>query len=222
MGYQFRPFYMTKVNKEYRIGSIPNDAARLFTIETSSHSKPQMTMTRRPPQMPGYPQQSYQQPDKSSLSALFGLSGSSTRENDPIIATVIFHSLSSKIDIQLANTGQSITMKKPNLLSSSRNFYVPGLGELQWKMEDGGLFSSTRHLIDQQGIEVARYERGHRTSLFGSRADNTISVIDDWRFLDSFLEVIVITCLAAVEYDRRSEEGVGEVAGEIGAAASGE
>lgn len=81
--------------------------------------------------------------------------------------------------------------------------------------EDGGLFSSTRHLIDSRGIEVARYEKGHRTSTFGKRADSTISVTDDQLFLDSFLEVIVITCLAAVEYDRRSEEEVGEAAVDV-------
>ena len=89
-------------------------------------------------------------------------------------------------------------------------------------MEDGGLFSSSRNLIDQQGNVIARFEKGKRTSLLGKREDNTISVLNDQRFLDSFLEVVVITCIAAVEYDRQSSEAVGKAGGEAGAAVAGE
>lgn len=125
----------------------------------------------------------------------------------PVVASAILHGIPSKFDFTLRNSGQPVVMKK-SLLSSTWSFHIPPLGDLQWKKEGGG-WSSSRNLVDKQGRVVARYEKGKRASLLGSRGDDTISVLNEQRFLDSFLELVVVTCVSTLDYDRQLIEAAG-------------
>lgn len=128
-----------------------------------------------------------------------------TRADNPhhVIATISFHSLSSKIDITLH--GQPLQLKKNDMFSSGHSFHHPAAGELKWK--EAGFLSTGLVLVDSSGRELCKYKK---------RAFDVFVQVDH-----AFMDMILVTGLAAAEYKRQSDKAIGEAAGEAGAAVAG-
>ncbi|EEH22534.2 hypothetical protein PABG_04745 [Paracoccidioides brasiliensis Pb03] len=144
----------------------------------------------------------------SRLSGQFSLSGllghsenhqqpGSQINNDHVVATVNFHTLSSKIDIGFS-TNQAIVMKCPDAFSSARRFEsLTPLGTLEWKRDWGG-----------PRWEVL-YEK--KSSMLSKENDVIALLVPE---LDGFLDIVVITCLATLEYKRtknNAEDAIGSI-----------
>ena len=116
-------------------------------------------------------------------------------ERRDVIATVTYHSLSSKIEISFH--GQHIQLKRKDMLSSAHSFHDLNVGELRWK-ESSNLLSSGLVLLDKESRELCRYKK---------RQGFDVLVSAEGEFLYS----ILITGLAAVEYKRRGDHEWNEV-----------
>ncbi|OJD17662.1 hypothetical protein AJ78_02253 [Emergomyces pasteurianus Ep9510] len=200
----------------------PDDVSCLYTVTTSS-GHPEVTLTRHLRPIP-HTQSTSSMPRLSgqfSLSSLLGQSrhhhhhhhhyqhqDAAQFNNDHVVGTATFHTFSSKIDICLS-TNHAITMKCPDLFTSSRRFEsLTPLGTLEWKRE--GLVSSNLKLVDESGRTVARYEK--HWSLLSKQSDAITLLVPE---LDGFLDIVIITCMATIEYKRVEDEVVAEAAGGI-------
>ncbi|WEW57800.1 hypothetical protein PRK78_003267 [Emydomyces testavorans] len=186
-----------------------DETTRLYTIETSEKSKPHMTVTRHP--------QSHQQPYQqlhpahhyqSSFPPPYSVSPASQssfggRNNDIVVGTVTFHSLSSKVEASL-KTGphpMDITMKRPDRFANGRKFDSP-LGKLQWK-EDGNMLTSNQKLVDEYKRVIARYEK--RSSRLSRQMDRFMVLVQEPNVIAN-LDMIILTGFASIEYNRRSDQ----------------
>ncbi|KLJ12009.1 hypothetical protein EMPG_12844 [Blastomyces silverae] len=207
--------------RSYKI-TTPDDLSCLYTVDISDGT-PQVTLTRHLQPIPHTRQAS----SISRLSGQFSLSGllgqsrhqqqqqqqqTGQSSNDYVVGTANFHmTVSSKIGINLS-TNQTITMKRPDSFSSKRSFEsLTPLGTLEWKSGSGGsLVTSDLKLVDMSGRTVARYEK--HSSLLSGRSDEITLLVPE---LDGFLDIVIITCMATIEYRRIEEEIVAEAAGGI-------
>ncbi|ODH26373.1 hypothetical protein ACO22_04651 [Paracoccidioides brasiliensis] len=176
----------------YKI-TTPDELSCLYNVHTSS-SHPGVTLTRHLQPIPYHAPAS----SMSRLSGQFSLSGllghsenhqqpGSQINNDHVVATVNFHTLSSKIDIGFS-TNQAIVMKCPDAFSSARS---------NLKLVDGGKRT------------VARYEK--KSSMLSKENDVIALLVPE---LDGFLDIVVITCLATLEYKRtknNAEDAIGSI-----------
>ncbi|RYP61392.1 hypothetical protein DL771_010149 [Monosporascus sp. 5C6A] len=115
------------------------------------------------------------------------------------IAIIAFHFFSWNLDLTLH--GVDFRMKRKNPLGGHR-FTYPGLnGQLEWK--SSSLLGSGLKLVDDRGRTIAVYKKKLGGFLGGRESGFHIydSVEDG-----SFLDVIVVTGLAAAEYRRQSDE----------------
>ncbi|PGH35635.1 hypothetical protein GX50_01483 [[Emmonsia] crescens] len=201
----------------------PDDVSCLYTVGTSS-SHPEVTLTRHLQPLP------YTQSTSSisrlsgqfSLSSLLGQSryhhhhqqqqGAGVN-NDYGVGSATFHTFSSKIDINLS-TNHVITMKRPDPFSTTRRFEsLTPLGTLEWKSDGGALgslVSSNLKLVDASGRTVARYEK--HSSLLSKQSDAITLLVPE---LDGFLDIVIITCMAMIEYRRVEDDEVEEIVGDI-------
>ncbi|PGG96468.1 hypothetical protein GX51_07802 [Blastomyces parvus] len=205
----------------YKI-TTPDGLSCLYTVAISDGT-PKVTLTRHLQPIP------YTRPASSisRLSGQFSLSGllgqsrhrqqqqqAGQSSNDYVVGTANFHiTASSKIDISLS-TNQAITMRRPDSFSSKRRFEsLTPLGTLEWKSGGGALGSlvtSDLKLVDMSGRTVARYEK--QSSLRSGRSEQITLLVPE---LDGFLDIVILTCMATIEYRRISDEIVEEVAGGI-------
>ncbi|RYP53000.1 hypothetical protein DL768_001938 [Monosporascus sp. mg162] len=116
------------------------------------------------------------------------------------IALIAFHFFSWNIDLTLHGVG--FRMKRKNPLSG-HSFTYPGLkGQMEWK--SSSLLGSGLKLVDDRGRTIAVYKKKLGGFLGGKESGFHIyeSVEDG-----SFMDVVVVTGLAAAEYRRLSDEG---------------
>ncbi|KAK2761699.1 hypothetical protein FQN54_001527 [Arachnomyces sp. PD_36] len=179
----------------------PEDGSYTYTAITSQEA-PHLTVTKQiqygPPPYPG-PPTSYRPTDSNLV------------YNQPI-STVKMHTLSSKIDITLQQTAgreaQSssphlFSMKRPNPLTASRKFQTQTpLGTLEWKGES--LMSSNQILLDGNGRVLARYGKKKSIPLLSSVKGETLQLCVPG--LELYIDLIVTTGLASIEYKRWSDE----------------
>ncbi|EEQ35472.1 hypothetical protein McanMca71_003114 [Microsporum canis] len=120
-----------------------------------------------------------------------------------VIGTITFHDLSSKIDVSF--NGANASMKRPDPLASGRKFQTPNMGKMQWK--EDGLFSSNQKLVDERRNVIAKYKKD----------DDEIIVLLPPNQIDLHLDMIVVTGIAMIDAERKSDsdgdlvEGVIEV-----------
>ncbi|OAX81625.1 hypothetical protein ACJ72_04036 [Emergomyces africanus] len=193
----------------------PDDVSCLYTVQTSS-SHPELTLIRHLQPIP-YTQATSSMSRLSGQFSLSSLLGQSRHHqqyqgaqinNDCVVGTATFHTFSSKIDINLS-TNHAITMKRPDLFTSTYRFESPTpLGTLEWKRD--GLVSSNLKLVDVSGRTVARYEK--HLSLLSKQSDAITLLVPE---LDGFLDFVILTCTAMIEYKRVEEDIVAEAVGGI-------
>ncbi|RYP79387.1 hypothetical protein DL769_002971 [Monosporascus sp. CRB-8-3] len=115
------------------------------------------------------------------------------------IALIAFHFFSWNIDLTLH--GVNFRMKRKNPLGG-HSFTYPGLnGQMEWKRSS--LLGSGVKLVDGRGRTIAVYKKKLGGFLGGRESGFHIydSVEDG-----SFMDVIVVTGLAAAEYRRQSDK----------------
>ncbi|EEH40176.1 hypothetical protein PAAG_02231 [Paracoccidioides lutzii Pb01] len=204
-------------HRGYKI-TTPDELSCLYTVQTSS-SHPEVILIRHLQPTPYNLPASFM----SRLSRQFSLSGllghsenhqqpGSQINNDHVVATVNFHTFSSKIDISFS-TNQAIVMKCPDAFSSARRFEsLTPLGTLEWKRDRGALgslVSSNLKLVDGGKRTVARYEK--KSSMLSKENDVIALLVPE---LYGFLDIVVITCLATLEYKRTknsAEDAIGSI-----------
>ncbi|EEQ83288.2 hypothetical protein RJZ56_004394 [Blastomyces dermatitidis] len=227
MAYMPTPIRSVHVIKEdswtrrsYKITTL-DDLSCLYTVDTSDGA-PQVTLTRHLQPIP-YTRQASSISRLSGQFSLSGLLGQSRHHqqqqtgqssNNYVVGTANFHiTVSSKIDIHLS-TNQTITMKRPDSFSSKRRFEsLTPLGTLEWKSGGGALGSlvtSDLKLVDMSGRTVARYQK--HSSLLSGRSDEITLFVPE---LAGFLDIVIITCIATIEYRKLEEEIVTEAADNI-------
>ena len=187
----------------------PDETTQLYTIGTSEE-KPNMTAWRH--HQP-HPVQQYPAYQSSNSPHIYGSTHSppSQRYN---VGTVNFHSLSSKIEVSL-NTGPygsqptAITMKRADLFSSGREF-PSAMGTLQWK-EDSGIFGSNLKLVDKYKRVIARYEKRQKGTSMFSRGKQRFILLGQGPAVDMNVDMIILTGVATIEYDKQADDDWGEV-----------
>lgn len=182
----------------------------LYAVDVSAKGKPALAIYRRPSQ---------QRPERNSrlnfLASNFqGVSGN-------VIGSVIYHSMSSKIDVSVH--GESFQMKRRDILSCGHSFKTTPLPfEMQWKEED--IVSSNLKLVDQEKRVIARYRKSSKLHNMFSRSNNNKRASELQIMIpldDRMLDAVVITGLAAAEYRRRSDQEISKVVGEVVGGISG-
>ncbi|QSS51852.1 hypothetical protein I7I53_07290 [Histoplasma capsulatum var. duboisii H88] len=218
-----RCVHLAKERSWTRLGykiTTPDDSSCLYTVGTS-RSHPEVTLTRHLQPVP-YTRQTSSISRLSGQFSLSNLLGQSRHHhyhhqqtaqfnNNYLVGTATFHTFSSKIDIGLS-TNHTIIMKRPDPLSTTRRFEsLTPLGTLEWKSDGGpfgSLVSSNLKLVDARGRTVARYQK--RSSSLSRESDVITLLVPE---LDGFLDIVVITCMATIEYRRVEDEAIEEVAG---------
>ncbi|RYP37877.1 hypothetical protein DL767_002749 [Monosporascus sp. MG133] len=116
------------------------------------------------------------------------------------IALLRFHFFSSSIDLTLH--GVDFKMKRKNPLGG-HCFRYPGLnGQMEWKRSS--LLGSGMKLVDDRGRAIAVYKK--KLGGFLGGGESGFHIYDSAED-GSFMDVIVVTGLAAAEYKRQSDEG---------------
>lgn len=181
------------------------DGSYSYTVHTSVKSKPHITMTKQikcaPPPYPMPPAAGYSYPS------------SSTPVYNQTVGTANFHSLTGKIDVYFEYIGDEaspptrhISMKRRNPLATTRQFNTgTRLGRLEWKES---FLNSNQMLIDEQKRVLARYEK-KRVSMLSSVKEETFVLCAPG--LEPYVDLIVMTGFASVEYRRRSDDSWNEI-----------
>ncbi|PGH13237.1 hypothetical protein AJ79_03796 [Helicocarpus griseus UAMH5409] len=221
VGYPVRQVHVIKRESwtlSYKI-TTPDETSILYTVQTSN-GHPEVTVIRH---LTPVPNNSQQASSTSRLSGQFSLSsllrahsqqqGDSQYSNDYVVGTARFHSLSSKIDVNLS-TNHAFQMKRPDPFSSTRRFEsLTPLGTLEWRSDGGALGSlitSNLKLVDGTGRTVAKYEKG---SGLVSRGSSTITMLVPE--LDGFLDIVIMSCMATIEYRRVENKAASEAVGGV-------
>ncbi|PGH26903.1 hypothetical protein AJ80_01486 [Polytolypa hystricis UAMH7299] len=208
----------------------------LYTIHTSKDSKPHMTVLRHyssqtyhhgPPPPPPPPPPTHHHPAHNNPFSYFSSPPSYNdtiyhhQPNNPpptyVVGTVNFHSLSSKIDVTMGpnknNGNKTFTMKRPDPLASGHKFPSDTpLGTLEWKDENLIGSSKQKLLMDAQKRVIARYEKCGGSRLFLQRRRRrekdriVVMMLPGAAAAEEYLDLIVLTGMASVEYARRSDE----------------
>ncbi|ETN40401.1 uncharacterized protein HMPREF1541_04678 [Cyphellophora europaea CBS 101466] len=122
------------------------------------------------------------------------IAGSSWHPQTFDIGSIAFHSLSSKMDINLH--GHSMQMRRDALSFSGRhNFDWPPVGNLEWKEKKLG---NELHLLDSGDRVLARCKS--KWSKIGEKS-GTIEILvpgDDY-----FIDMVVVTGLAKWKYQKK-------------------
>lgn len=111
---------------------------------------------------------------------------------ETLIGVASFEHFGSDIDVVMGNI--SVGMKKEGLLSSTYSFSAGQLGRWEWK-RDGALTSNLK-LIDHNGATIAHFENAS----WSLKKQGSFEIFGMIQALD----LIIVTGLARVEYQRRS------------------
>ena len=134
---------------------------------------------------------------RSSSAPHLTLCAATPGEKERLVGRVSFHHFKSKIDIDAV--AAPLEMTKGRFLSS--NVSVTGSG-VHWKWERDGALTSNVKLIDEEsGAELANFENAS-----WSRSKQGTMTVNNWTPGWEVLDMIMLTGLAKVEYQRREQK----------------
>lgn len=127
------------------------------------------------------------------------------------LASVKFHSMSSKMDVVLR--GVPFQIARPHSFSSSHSFSFQGGAEMKWKETDESQMGSGTEmfLYAPDGTKLARFKKKMKDAR-GVKAPG-FEVYVPPQSID--MEMIICTGLACVTYKKNSDEQDAEIVGEI-------
>lgn len=162
--------------------------------------------------------------DRSLIYTVYGNKGNSKLEvsyadvNHPggqVVGTIRFHTLSSKIDINLHGT--SFTMARKDVLGMGGHYFsnMAFGSDVQWK--ETSTFGSDMQMLDSQKRLIAKYSKKLKLSPAQTGFSSLIGAEKSASGLEIFmpihdlvlLDLIVLTGLASGEYRRQSNEDWG-------------
>ncbi|UNI22499.1 hypothetical protein JDV02_008384 [Purpureocillium takamizusanense] len=120
---------------------------------------------------------------------------------ETMVGQVSFHHFKSDIDVRMPlNPG--VAMRKTGWTSSAYEVTSPGAQEgAAWTWKRDGAMTSNLKLVDARGAVLAAFDNAS----WSLKKQGTLTV-QDWMPPPALLDVMIVTGLARVEYQRRSQK----------------
>ncbi|KAJ6442171.1 BSD domain-containing protein C22A12.14c [Purpureocillium lavendulum] len=119
---------------------------------------------------------------------------------ETMVGQVSFHHFKSDIDVRMPlNPGAS--MRKTGWISSAYEVTSPAQGGELWTWERDGAMTSNLKLVDGRGAILATFDNAS----WSRKKQGTITV-NSWMPAPAVLDVMIVTGMAKVEYQRRSQK----------------